>query len=231
MALKHKITEDEFKKLNEVIQEEYTKVGDEYILDVEGLEDPDRLRRAHERTKADNKRLKEDIAARDEEIATLKKNGGNADIGKLEKQWKEKHDTEVKGLTDKLAQKDALIVGSLKTSFADTLAAKISTAPSLMKPIILDRLTVEFDDEGKPSLTVLGNDRKSVITPEQFEKELTKTKEYAPILLGSRATGSADSGSRNSPPPADGGSPENRDWARATAAELRAHIAAKKAAE
>jgi TolA-binding protein len=232
MALKAKIDEAAFAKLPKDIQAEYTKTGDEYILDVEGFEDASEMRRARDREKADAKELRKQLKEANEKITELSDPAKERDIAKIENGWKEKLETTTKEIGGKLSKKNQYIEKTLKDGFAGTLAAEISTAPTLLSKVIVDRLSVEFDPEtDEPSLVIVGNDGKTRIKPEQLKKELTGNKEYASILIGSRASGSGSADRRDSPGSA--GQSEQKptvNLSQLPAKDLAAHIRARKAA-
>lgn len=231
MALKSKIDEESFKKLSKDIQAEYTKVGDEYILDVEGFEDASEMRRARDREKADAKELRKQLKEANTKIEELSDPAKERDIAKIENGWKEKLENTTKEIGGKLSKKNEYIIKTMKNGFAKAMAAEISTAPSLISKIIEERLSVEFDPEtDEPSLHIVGSDGKSQIKPEQLKKELTGNKEYASIMIGSRASGSGGADHRDSPGGAGTLQKPEADLSRIPAKDLAAHLRAKRGA-
>jgi hypothetical protein len=212
MALKRKITKEEFTKLGKDVQTEYTAKDDGYILDLDGDEDPDELRRARDREKQTAKDLRKANKAMQDELDELKAKVGDDtgddkrkkdDIEKLERSWKDKQDKIAKEGAEKVAKANDFIRKTMVDGVAKTMAATISTAPSLMHRAIADRLTVDFADD-EPVLKVLGTDGKaSSMTIEQLQKEIVANKEYATILIGSKASGAG--GPRNGPELKPGG--------------------------
>lgn len=193
MALKHKLTQAEFDKLSDEFKKEYKKDGEEYLLDVEGAEDTGALKRAKDRevqlrkeAEQKAKELQDKIDA-SADIDARKK----GDIETLEKSWQGK-------LTAQKAESDAAIAklsGSLTKNLVENvalqLASKISTAPALILPHIRARLAADFEGDS-PKTRVLDKDGKpSAMTVEELQAEFVANKDYAAIIIGSKASGSA----------------------------------------
>lgn len=127
-----------------------------------------------------------------------------ADVERLEKSYKERHEKTVAELT---ADRDAAF-GTVKKLLVDntavSLATKISDAPDLMLPIVQKRLSAEKTSDGYV-LRVLDSDGKpSAMTVEELEKEIRADKRYAKIVIGSKASGGGAGGG-------SGGGGGNRD--------------------
>lgn len=245
MALKRKLDEEAFKKLSADLKKEYTKVGDDYVLDVEagdGDDDDDEennpaaLRRARDREKADAKTAKKALKAAEDRVKALEagRNGKDTDVEKLESEYKEKLD-EAEAATK--ATKDAAnkrIADLLIKNASDALAAEISTLPKLMAKEIRDRLTVEFGDDDEPELIVKNSKGKvSDMSLDQLKKEFLQNKDYANILIGSKASGgSAPRQATEKKPGSAGASDEQQpsaDLSKMTPKALAAHLKAKRA--
>lgn len=109
---------------------------------------------------------------------------------------------------------------------ADSMASKLSKMPKWLARDIKERLSVDYDADGNPSLRVLDGDGKvSAMSLEDLEKEFLTNEEYADILIGSKASGGAG-GSEN------GGAvkidTKKVSLAEADPNDLVAHIKAKK---
>lgn len=201
MALKRKLTKDEFDKLSEDLQGEYVERDGEYFLAIEGDEDPDALRRARDREKEEAKKLRKEnkeMKAKLEEIDTNddRKKG---DIDKIDSAWKSKLEKlELERKTER-EKYQSNISQSLINQTADKMAAEISTSPDVLSLHIAQRLRVEFDDDGEPSLIVLGNDGKPGNTLEGLKKEFLANKSFAGIMLASKGKGGSASNVPASP--------------------------------
>lgn len=191
MALKRLITKAAYDKLSDDLKKEYVEDGDNFVLDIDGYEDPAELKRAKDREaqarKDAEKRLREAQAKLDElDNDDARKRG---DIETLEKSWREKNEALKSELEGKLSAKDAFIAKTLRTSAATELASKISKSPKIMLPHILDRLDVDMSGD-EPKLVVKGTDGKpSVASLVDLEKEFVANKDFADILVGSKAMG------------------------------------------
>ncbi len=71
MALKAKLTKDEFEKLSDPLKEHYKASGDDYVLDAEGVEDVSGLKSALQKTKEDRDSLKKQLAAEAEKFKDI----------------------------------------------------------------------------------------------------------------------------------------------------------------
>lgn len=189
MALKFRLpTLDD---VPEAVRSFYVEQDGEYQLTVEGLEDTgalkrslDHVRRERDAHKGEAARLKAEKEAAD--LAALKATG---DMESLQKSYEDKikaqNDAEkarIKALEDK-AKRAAIDAAAIK------LATELSTVPTLMQRIIAERLYVDLvgddalvrvaDATGKPSAASL----------DDLRKEILANKEYASILIGSKASG------------------------------------------
>ena len=220
MTLKRKITAEEFEKLNKVLQDEYTEDGDEFILDAESdTKAADKLQRAHDREKKKAKDLAAELKAAKDKLAELEDDDGEPDptdkdkdknargskrkqkdIETLTQAHKDKI-TEIEAAAqEKLDKKNNVIKEQMISSAASEMATAISTKPKYILRDIRDRLDVEFDDDGEPTLIIKTTKGKpSDLTLEQLRKEFVANKEYADIMIGSKASGA--SGARKGPEP------------------------------
>lgn len=189
--LKRKLTAEEHEGLSAEFKKLYKKVGDEFVLSVEGDEDTGALKRAKDRATAEAKTAKEERDALKEELAAL--TDGDArkagDIAKLEKSWQKKLDDQKATFEATIAKKDAFIRQTLVDNVARDVAGKISTAPGLMLPHITKRLMADLSGD-EPVTKVLGADGKaSNLTIEDLSKEFVANKEFSSIIVASKATG------------------------------------------
>lgn len=198
MKLKAKIDAEAHGKLSEELQKLYKADGDDFVLQIEGADDPAELRRARDREKqrakeADDARKaaekeRDDLKAKldDESSADARKKG---DIDALEKSWRDKHE---KAIADGKAEADKLR-GQMRVLLVENkaraLAEEISTAPDLILPHIMGRMSADFDGD-TPVTRVLDVDGKpSAASLDELKKEIVATAKFAPIIRASSATG------------------------------------------
>lgn len=219
MALAFTINKAKYDALSDEMKAEYI-TGDkdgEYQLDVTGQpapEDTGPLKRALEAEKAKTKTLK---AERDGFKAQL---DDAPDVEALKTQ----HEGEVKKYKD--FTEATLIDGE-----AAKLAAKISTAPALLIPVIKSRLVADLSGD-TPTTKIKGADGKVAddFTMEKLSAELVANKDYGAIIIGSKASGG---GAPKTPTikPLGGGAPKDGeqapDLSKMPGADLAARIKAR----
>lgn len=230
MALKATI--DSLDGLNEIVQKEYKKGDDgKFHLDVEGIEahpSVGALKRAKDREAEEAKTTRVQLAALTEERDNLLKGAiPKGDVDKLELSYKKKLGDVEATYKGQLEAANSSLHTLLVNNVAQKLAGEISKAPELIMPHIIGRLKAEIVD-GKPLTRVLDKDGSlSANSIEDFKKELIANPLFAPILIGSKASGSS------APTPGQGGSAApsgNKSLASMTPSELAAHVASKKQA-
>lgn len=209
MAIKLKLTKEEFEKLSKDIQEEYSEKDGAYVLDVDGYEDPAELRRARDRERAEKKALKQEL----EDLRKKRTDDDNddarkeKDIARLEKLWKEEQEKTKQASEQKIAALRKTISENTISAAADSIAS-LFTTPTLIRAAAAQRLRVEFDEEtDAPKLIVVGADGKPAGDLEALKKEFLTNKEYEGIRIVTKASGGG--ASRGSGGPAPGGAPGN----------------------
>ncbi len=191
MALKKKITKEEFDKLSDVLKAEYKADGNDYVLDVDGDEDTGALKRAKDREKQRADDLDKQIKELQKKLDDLDTNDARkrGDIDTLTKSYEKKIEDLKAELNGKLSKSQEFAKKTLLDGTAMKLATKISTVPGLMAKAIKDRLAVDFEGD-EPTLRILDNEGKiSALKIEDLEKEFLTNKEFASILIGSKASG------------------------------------------
>jgi hypothetical protein len=231
MALKFKITKTAWGKLSEDMQKEYIEDADGkgYTLDVSGLPEPEdtgELKRAKDREKERADNLAEELEEANGKITKLEAAQGSTDkdIARVTARYDRKIETMTREHNETVDAYKGRIASAMKTAAASGLAAKISTAPKLMEKHILDRLTVEFDNDGEPTLKVLDKDGKaSDTTVDKLGEELVANKDFSAIILGSKAKGG---GAAHSTVPPVGGAQDGKplDLSKASTSELTDRI-------
>jgi hypothetical protein len=219
MALKYKIDEETYNKLSKDFKSEYKKVGDEYVLDVEGGEDTGALKRAKDHEKASRvkaeaeaNKLKEQVEEIQAELEAMRekskeggKKGDQKDVEALEKSWQAKLAKKEKELGDKVTSLSTLLQKQLVDSVAMTMASTLAgTNAELLLPHIQRRLAAEISD-GAAITKVLGADgTPSALTVEELQKEFLSNEKFSSIVIGSKASGGSAGGRKGS----GGGAPK-----------------------
>lgn len=237
MALKAIL--DTLEGVPEILAKEYTKGEDgKFVLAVEGGEDVGALKRAkdHEKSarQAAEKSFKELQALHEkaqEEIDEMRRgNIPKGDVEKLEASWRTKLEKKEAEFNAQISARDASLKSLLVDNVAQALAAKISNSPELILPHIQRRLTTELDN-GKFITRVLDADGKpSALSIEELQKEFTSDKRFAPIIIGSKASGGGASGGSGNGSSAPGAVDLSKplDWSKASPKEIAARIKAQK---
>lgn len=217
MALKSVLKKEEFDALGEAVRSYYKQDGDKYIVD---LEDVDNLpamvgmRRAKEQERDAHNATTTALAAAKEKNTKLQNDldeihRGNVpkdNIEKLENSWKQKLADANTESDTKYKKLETQMRGLLVDNVAQSLAAKISTAPELMLPHIQKRLTTH-EENGQLVTRVLGLDGTlSAASLADLEKELLQNAAFSAILVGSKSNGSGASGG-------NGGGGASKSWA------------------
>lgn len=192
MTLKRKIDKATFDKLSKDLQAEYVEKDDEYILDLYGGNDDDdngALRRAKARAVQERKDAEKRAKEAEAKLAELDDNDArkSGDIEKLEASWKSKLDAQKAESDATINSKDAFISSTLIDNVANAMAAKISTSPALILPHIKSRLQADLSGDA-PTMKYLDASGNST-TAEALEKEFVDNKDFASIIVASKAKG------------------------------------------
>lgn len=193
MALKFKINKAAYEALSDDMKNEYVagEKDGEFVLDVTDLptgEDVGPIKRALESERTKAKELKTQLDAAKATIAEA------PNIDEL-KATHEKEVGKFKSFTEK-----SLIDGK-----AMELAAKISTVPALLSKVIKERIVVDLSGD-EPVAKIKGPDGKvSDMTFDKLGEELVANKDYAGIMIGSKASGGG--APKPGPKPIGGGAP------------------------
>lgn len=196
---------DSVTDLDESVQGLYTEKDGKYVLGIEGLppvEDVDGLKRKVDELLTEKKeaakRAKdaEEAAARVAEESARK----SGDTEALEKSWQEKLTKRERELQDQL---DAM-QGSVTSMTVDSVAAKLANdlalpgSADLLMPHIKSRLAAEQRD-GKFVTVVKDKDGKpSAFSIDDLRNEFASNPAFAPVIVGSKASGGGASGGNGS---------------------------------
>lgn len=223
--------------LPDAIKSEYKKGDDgKFHLDVEDLDNHPTLgalKRAKDYEKSARQKLEKQLQELQDQLTNLAEERDGllkgaipkGDVDKLEGSWKQKLAAREKELSEQINSLTNHLNTMLVDNVAQSLATKISKVPELMLPHIKARLKAEFVD-GKPTTRVLDKDgNPSALTVADLEKELFTNPTFAPIIIGSKASGSGAEGGHGG-----SGAPSKIDYTKASPKEIAAHIKASKEA-
>lgn len=185
--LKRKIDETTFNGLSDILKAEYTKNGNEYVLDTDDARDLTAARDFEKRAKEELKKERDAIKT---ELDNMKAAGG--DWQTLEASYKQKiadKDAEIAAVNTTLTgeRKDRYIGAA-----AMEIASKNFTTPKLMVKEIAARL--DLDKDGKTVIVVGADGKKSASSLEDLTKEFVDNADYKSIVLVNKASGSAGNG-------------------------------------
>lgn len=193
MALKHKITKEEFDALSDVLKAEYKGDGAGYVLDTDYVpEDVAPLRSAHERVKEENRRLKEEQRERDrlteERIREELRTSGNT--AELEKRLKEERETLRATMQQDVDRRTQQLSRVLVHDRAQALARELSgDAWMVILPHIQSRLTADLDSEVPACKVVASDGQPSTLSIDDLKKEFLNNPAFASIIVGVNSSG------------------------------------------
>lgn len=146
------------------------------------------------------------------------------DVDKLENSYKTKLATREKELTGQIEGLSAQLNEMLVDNVAHSMASEISTAPKVILPHIKGRLKVEKGEDGKFVTKVLdGEGKPSASTLDDLKKEMIANKDFAAIVIGSKASGGGAGGGQGG----GGASGSKLDYSKASPKEIAADIKAR----
>jgi hypothetical protein len=223
MALKFLLATAAYTALSDDVKALYiaSDKDGEYRLDVAGLPEPEDtapLKRALESERAAHKETKTALSTANQKIADA------PDFEKLK--------TDHAAQTEKLTK---FVDKALRDNVANSIATKISTAPSLLAPKIAERISVDMTGD-EPKTVFLGADGKpnSELNAEKISQEFVANAEFKAIIIASKGSGAGSPPRQPSINPLGGVTPtqdgQTFDASKAKPAELAAHLKAKKEA-
>lgn len=184
-------------KPTEIKPEDVEKLQADLKSAMEALDEQnDELERYKAKHKEAEKHLKEkERLAKEATEEAARKSG---DVEALEKSLHEKYANDISERDAKIAEQDSIISKMTVGSEAQRLAADLAVPGSaeVLLPHIERRLQVEIRD-GTPSIRVLDKDGKpSASSVEDLRKELEGNASFAPLIIGSKASGSGAPGGK-----------------------------------
>jgi len=237
MALKMKLKKSAYEKLSDELKKEYKEDGDDFVLDVDGIEDTGALKRARDREKQRADDLQSEVTELRDSNAKLE-SGKAGDVAKLQKKWDADKATMTEQHTAALSKRDGFITRTLKNGLAATIAAALNPkAPKVFVPHVESRITVDLTGD-EPKVVILGSDGKpgmkdgKPLTAEDLQAEFVANKDFAGMIVGSKASGGAgaNQGTRGGAPAPNANSQQPPSLAGLKPADLAAHIKAGKEA-
>lgn len=196
MALKKKISKAEYEKLNEAVKGEYKEDGDNFVLDLEGEEDTSALKRAKDREAQLRKDAEKALKELQEELDRI--SGDDArkkgDIATLEKSWQAKQDQLKAEYEAKLNKFQDFSSKTLVDSKAMALATELfGKNAAIALPHIKARLKADFESDEPTTRVLDASGKPSAFTVDDLKKEFASNKDFASILIASKASGGATS--------------------------------------
>lgn len=207
MALKRILTNEEYNALSAALKGEYKKEGDNFVLDLDGYEDPAELKRAKDREVEAKKKALEDLKetkrllkekedkeaaeAEEREQEKLRKKG---DIEAIENSYKEKLAKAEEARKKEVEAVNAAMMTLTVDNVASAIAAEISTSPEIILPHIKGRLRGEIA-EGKAVTRVLdAKGQPTALSLDELKNEFKGNDSFASIIKASDASGGGANG-------------------------------------
>jgi len=223
---------DSMDGVDESIHGFYQEKDGKFHLEVDGLEDTGALKRAKDHEKNARKSAEEKATSLEAQIAELTgqieqinddKSRGNGDVEALENSWKTKLSNRENELTGQIDTLKGSLNELLIDSVAGRMAAEIATEGSagVLVPHIQNRLGVEERDGKMITVVKDSSGKPSATTVDELRQEFKDNPVFAPVIVGSKASGGGASGG-------DGGGASKLDYSKATPKQIADHIKAKR---
>lgn len=196
---------DSLEGLDESQHALYTEKDGKFFLNIEGLPQPEdvsglknKVNELLAEKKAAEKKAQEAADAARKEAEEAARKSGNVEA--LEKSWQEKYTRREAELIGQLeternslqSQIKSLTVGRTATDLAAELA--IQGSAKALLPHIEKRLGMDIRD-GKPTVVVLdASGNPSAATLDELKAEFTNDAAFAPLIVGSKASGGGAGG-------------------------------------
>lgn len=190
MKIKRKLSDAEYNALDDNKKALYVQQGSEWVLDMEDtafeemkrekVELKAKLEQFEAEKKAAEDKAAEEKAKREKDKMDKHKKEGEweAYVGSLEKKIETLENT----LKETQEGYRNRISNEMLTREVDRIANEVSTAPSLLKPFIRDRLTVEFVGEEPRIFVKDDKGHKSATSIKEFEKSIIDNSEFSAII-------------------------------------------------
>lgn len=196
MALKRKIDKSAFDALSDDFKSHYKEVNGTYVLDTDEAKE---LENALDRQKEDNARLRTELDTMRADLQTIRdeaatanadKNRKNKDYEGLEADYNRKLEakkTEFDNQQNKLkATIQKMLVDNKALELANELGGENA---DILIPHIKSRLQADFEGETPATRVLDKNGQPSASNLDDLKKEFVDNPRFAPILVGTRASG------------------------------------------
>lgn len=202
MPLKYQLNKDEYQALQESVQELYEANGDSYTLVVEGIpkEDTGALKRAKEHEKEARKLAEQKARELEDRLRELEdgESRKKGDVDAIEKSYQKK----LQELEAKSKAETERLTNLIKRNALEAEARKLANDLSgpnadIILPHIYNRLSVEIGDDGPAVRVVDSKGNPTADSVDDLKQFFFTSDTYAPIVIGSKATGSGASGSKS----------------------------------
>lgn len=224
--MKRKITKEEYEKLSDVLKGEYEEKSGSFFQKIPDDDEAiEALRIAKNNEKSEHNKTKQALTDLQSQLDEMKNEGSRkrGDVEAIENSWKDKFTKRETELTEKINNLTSTVSKSMRDSITTQIAAKISVSPALMKKVLDERVSVEYSEGIFLTRILDASGKPSALTIEDLEKETLANKDYAPIIIASKASG----GAKNPANPAGSVEIPNKPYSRMTPSELKAQIDSK----
>jgi hypothetical protein len=203
--MKRVITAEDFQALVPVLQSEYKKEGEGYILDLTDYEDPVKLKSAKDHEKLARKTAEDAARKLQEQLDALTEERDAMLAGSIPKKDAEKLETSYK---DKLQKQKDLLEGQINAAHtalqkhlvdnvAIQMAAELTESPAVILPHLKGRLKAEKNEAGEFVTKVLDKDGKpSALTIEELKEEFIVHPDFKSIITATKASGGGAGGGK-----------------------------------
>lgn len=212
-----KITKEQYDALTAEQKKLWKAEGEEFVL-VGDTEIAAEARRAKEREKQLREAAETELAELKTRLEALegtdaKKRG---DIAAIETSWSQKLEAEKKKNEKALTALKAQLEKVMIEGAINSIASEIFTNPKRDSRLLSDRVYVDYEGE-TPTVRVKDREGKpSALSLEDLKKETVDNKDFADILVGSKASGSGGTGGGNG----GGATKQPKDYTEAERVEL-----------
>jgi hypothetical protein len=194
--MKYKLNKATHDALSDELKALYKLKGDDYLLSVEGMPEPEDVSgiKSKMQTLLDEKKaleLKQAGEVKNAVEAALKTAKETGDTAALEASWQQKYDAKVVEMQTGIDGLNGTVTELTSGAEASRLVGEIGTDGSseVLMPHLTRRLKTEMVD-GKPKVTVLGTDGKpSAMTVAELAEEFKGNAAFAPLIRGSKGSG------------------------------------------
>ena len=221
--MQYQLTKENYEKLSEELQKEYTLESEVATLKIEGENAPtaEAVKRAEDKRRIEQQHREKAEKERDEAETRSKKlqkdlenaGGNKEEIEKIRNDYNEKiKKIEQEREAEKVAAEQKADADLIKET-ASTFANENFTIPNLMVGPFSNRLTVETVDGKKVIRTKNADGSPSVLSLNELKREFLDNKDYSSIIKAETGSGGGAT------PPASGGGATQKSLSEMTATE------------